>query len=361
MKLVLKILLLIFTFSFDNSISLETYNGQCPHSSQMKTRSFWVCGSYPLENYSCLYGTNGSVESCTDKADYAAPGQRYVVKENPHPENCPIDKYQPYKLWSNKSSECEFIKSECSELGQIMCGIGTTITDLTCRCDHMRGYAFLTTPRNVSLCEPTVEDCSCFLKTCDENTILASDYTCKPSQYLNERITCLSLHDQDYNQVNASQTNLKVHVEERRNMFNLNHLIGILIITAMIVIITFQGVIYVIYKLCYTPLPSVEVFMRKIQRNFKMIKKYIDDQPEHALEQLVKFGYITKGEIDINSTQNKAKLLLIIARNSGTILEKQASCLKCISGDDGLIYEILKMNLIDVPAIPKPSVSFDRE
>lgn len=101
-------------------------------------------------------------------------GQRYVVKENPHPENCPIYKYQPYKLWSNRSSDCEFLKSECSELGQIACGIGTTISDLTCRCDHMRGYAFLTTPRNVSLCEPTVEDCSCFLKICDENTILAA-------------------------------------------------------------------------------------------------------------------------------------------------------------------------------------------
>ncbi|VDI63165.1 Hypothetical predicted protein, partial [Mytilus galloprovincialis] len=174
MILLLKILLLIFTFSFDISISLETYNGQCPHRSQMKTRASWVCGSNPLENYSCLYGTNGSVESCTDKSDYAAPGKRYVVKDNPHPENCPNYRYQPYKLWSNRSSDCEFIKSECGELGQIMCGIGTTIKDVTCRCDHTRGYAFLTTPRNVSLCEPTAEDCSCFLKICDKNFILAS-------------------------------------------------------------------------------------------------------------------------------------------------------------------------------------------
>ncbi|VDI54062.1 Hypothetical predicted protein [Mytilus galloprovincialis] len=320
----------------------------------MKFHATLVCVGNPQENYACLYvsGTNDSVESCTDQvADYAPPGKRYVLKENPDTEYCSKYKYQPYKLWSNSSSDCEFLKDECSEIGQIMCNLGSTLIDRTCRCNHKKGYAFVTPPRNSSFCMPAEEDCSCYLKICKENQILAPDYKCKPSQDSHEHIPCQTLPDQDDEQVTASLPDYTVHIEDRRNIYNLTNQVDTIIITIIIIIICLGGIIYISYNLFYTPLDTVEVFTNKIRRNYKKLKTSINQQTE---DQLVINGFLTNEQKD--NFKHKDEILIFIARNSKEILKTyRRKSLRCLSKHDELIGKILKTDFIDLIDLQKPS------
>lgn len=88
--------------------------------------------------------------------------------------NCEVWRYQPFKFWSHKLSRCVFSKSYCNELGQIMSNLGSPSGDSVCRCDHTRGFAFLSNPKHQCYCVPTNEDCNCYKKACPLNHILTS-------------------------------------------------------------------------------------------------------------------------------------------------------------------------------------------
>lgn len=93
-------------------------------------------------------------------------GEKYVVSGFRKNINCTTLRYQPFKLWSYSYSECVFYKSLCSELGQILYHNGSTMNDIACTCDHMKGYAFRKMPSNHFYCQPTSEDCTCYKKSC---------------------------------------------------------------------------------------------------------------------------------------------------------------------------------------------------
>jgi hypothetical protein len=78
---------------------------------------------------------------------------------------------------SNEGYTCMYQKSQCSEEGQIVYSNGSAIEDRTCTCDYRAGYAFLREPAGKCFCSPSVEDCSCYKKTCtDQVNIVHSQY-----------------------------------------------------------------------------------------------------------------------------------------------------------------------------------------
>lgn len=87
--------------------------------------------------------------------------------------DCKNDFYQPFKFLSSGNSRCVYKKSFCSEDGQVAQSNGTLKKDSSCRCDYTRGYDFIVKPKHQCYCEPSEEDCSCYVKLCPSNYILS--------------------------------------------------------------------------------------------------------------------------------------------------------------------------------------------
>ena len=69
-------------------------------------------------------------------------------------------------------------KSQCNEEGQIVYSNGSAREDRTCTCDYRAGYAFLREPAGKCFCSPLVEDCSCYKKTCTDQSLLNKGIFC---------------------------------------------------------------------------------------------------------------------------------------------------------------------------------------
>ncbi|VDI21848.1 Hypothetical predicted protein [Mytilus galloprovincialis] len=111
-------------------------------------------------------------------ADYSAPGEKYVLTGSRRNVECNRNRYQPYSLWSNESNQCQFIKSPCSDEGQIIYRSDSTTDDASCRCDYRRGFDFVIQPKHKCYCKPFKEDCSCYIHNCDNGLYLDSGYNC---------------------------------------------------------------------------------------------------------------------------------------------------------------------------------------
>ncbi|XP_052073787.1 uncharacterized protein LOC127711717 isoform X3 [Mytilus californianus] len=163
------------------------YELKCPEASQWRIRATSLCPD--SSKYYCLddaakkrYLGNrlmkGVSENCT-KVDVESPGKKIVIRGQFDAAFCDASRYQPIKYFTNVSAECLFQKSTCSGLGQTIHTNKNPVTDLTCRCDHKKGYTFTTPPKNQCFCVPSVEDCSCYRKPCNSSTIgLSQDYQC---------------------------------------------------------------------------------------------------------------------------------------------------------------------------------------
>ena len=88
--------------------------------------------------------------------------------------DCSSGRYQPFKFWSNETSDCVYQKSLCNEIGQTIYDSLSTSEDNTCSCDYAKGYGFVTQPKGIWYCEPSKEDCSCYLVQCADNNTLSS-------------------------------------------------------------------------------------------------------------------------------------------------------------------------------------------
>lgn len=108
-------------------------------------------------------------------------GQKYVTNGGRKNTDCSPLKYQPFKFWSNKLSQCVFKKSMCSEFGQILNWNSSSMTDSTCRCDYTAGFAFVSEPRNKCFCKPSEEDCMCYIISCPTNMGLNQGKINKPN------------------------------------------------------------------------------------------------------------------------------------------------------------------------------------
>ncbi|VDI55341.1 Hypothetical predicted protein, partial [Mytilus galloprovincialis] len=93
-------------------------------------------------------------------------GQKYVRSGGRKNVDCSPLRYQPLKFWSHELSRCVYKKSKCDELGQLLNGSSSSLTDSACRCDYTTGFDFVTAPRNKCGCIPTEEDCMCYLVSC---------------------------------------------------------------------------------------------------------------------------------------------------------------------------------------------------
>ncbi|CAC5412740.1 unnamed protein product [Mytilus coruscus] len=105
----------------------------------------------------------------------------YVVFQKAlNAKRCPASRYQPFAYWTNDENRCIYQKSNCTAEGQhLLSGSGTTTTDITCRCDYRKGYSYLLRPEDPCNCKPNEEDCSCYLKFCNEDHALSPDYNCE--------------------------------------------------------------------------------------------------------------------------------------------------------------------------------------
>ncbi|CAG2189840.1 unnamed protein product [Mytilus edulis] len=148
---------------------------QCPYPAQWSIRARGLCPN--PSKYSCLKNDliNGYSENCT-LSDFLAPGRKGVLRGGLDADICSQERYHPWpiKYYTNFSTNCIFIKSVCHEEGQVVYDKGNRSSDVTCRCDYTRGYAFIGKPRNPCFCVPSEEDCSCYLKTCVESKYMLS-------------------------------------------------------------------------------------------------------------------------------------------------------------------------------------------
>lgn len=90
-------------------------------------------------------------------------GYKYVFQPNPNRGVCKISRFQPFIFNTIGYSECAIIKSLCNSEGQTVYTDGTTKNDRTCTCDSEIGYNFVYNPKHECFCDPSSEDCSCYI------------------------------------------------------------------------------------------------------------------------------------------------------------------------------------------------------
>lgn len=158
------------------------YKLVCLHSSQRQLRSQGFCAikNSTKSVYTCLEDINENkfVESCSEEEDVVGAGERYVVKGESTNGDCSTQRYQPIPFYKTSGSECMFLKSGCSEFGQVTGMNGLGKNDTTCICDFNNGYAYVTRPVDVCNCKPMREDCTCYEKHCSEHRRLSADNEC---------------------------------------------------------------------------------------------------------------------------------------------------------------------------------------
>ncbi|XP_071124105.1 uncharacterized protein [Mytilus edulis] len=151
----------------------------CPDSSQWRLRTRARCNS-TLPSYNCLYdeSTATFVDFCTQKPDFQRPGYKFIIRGNIDGIECDKNRFQPIKFWTNVSNDCILEKTGCNEPGQVIHDEGSATSDRTCRCDYTRGFAFVTSPKQNCFCNPSIDDCSCFMKPCSRFQVMTPDYNC---------------------------------------------------------------------------------------------------------------------------------------------------------------------------------------
>ncbi|CAC5424427.1 unnamed protein product [Mytilus coruscus] len=156
------------------------YELSCPPSSHWRFRAEGLCTIGLASQYYCLWDTNNKsyTESCSEKSDVAPKGRKYIVEGSPTFVPCSLVRYQPKTFYRNSSSHCILLKSLCAEKGQALSGQGSAEDDVRCRCDYKQRYDYVMRPNDICHCNPTQEDCSCYLKQCKDNEYLSPDYQC---------------------------------------------------------------------------------------------------------------------------------------------------------------------------------------
>ncbi|CAC5415484.1 unnamed protein product [Mytilus coruscus] len=145
----------------------------CPDSSQWTLRTRARCNS-SLPSYNCLYdeSTATFVDFCTRTPDFQRPGYKFIIRGNIDGIECEKNRFQPIKFWTNGSNDCILEKTHCNEPGQVIHDEGSSTSDRTCRCDYTRGFAFVTSPKQNCFCNPSLDDCSCFMKPCSKFQVM---------------------------------------------------------------------------------------------------------------------------------------------------------------------------------------------
>ncbi|XP_052067815.1 uncharacterized protein LOC127707341 [Mytilus californianus] len=315
----------VFAYDLDN----------CPSSSQWKLRAKAMCNASP-ENYSCLYDLiqNKYKESCSGKPDYVKPGKRYVIRGERDNDNCNDSRYQPVKLWSNRSSKCEILKYDCNEMGQVIASNGSTTEDRTCRCNYNKGFDFVIKPINVCYCIPSEEDCSCYRKSCSSDEKLTKDYECASKLRLDLQYgRCFvivetqtaSFDTSSTSQQRPASTIFPVYERDKNMEYH-----NVQFVTVMLVSITFLSIWTIIFM----------IFIMRIHQPFNVItanRKDLIEEMDVALmkEELCLKGFDINIPATVRSRREKAHIIC-------DFLEKQPTEFMVI------VYEILEKHNLDL-------------
>lgn len=171
---------MIFTQNFLLSgVAILMCGALCPDTSQWSLTAKAKCNRTHPEYY-CLFDENRHLytESCMHAVEYQRPGYKFVIRGGLDGKLCDDAYFQPIKFWTNGSNECIFLKSDCTDEGQIISYEGNSTSDRTCKCDYTKGYAFVTEPNDGCTCFHGGQDCSCYKKLCKHSEILSPDYNC---------------------------------------------------------------------------------------------------------------------------------------------------------------------------------------
>ncbi|CAC5425179.1 unnamed protein product [Mytilus coruscus] len=150
------------------------FDRKCPHSTQWNftSRSF---GCPDHKAYLCLFDrlkSNGAKIVFKEKCgleDISREGFKYILTPNLYQVQCAANNYQPFTFTTNGNSHCVLSKSLCNARGQILAKNGSSITDRSCRCDYRRNYDYIIPPKDPCSCKPAEEDCSCYIRKCDDD------------------------------------------------------------------------------------------------------------------------------------------------------------------------------------------------
>ncbi|CAG2198014.1 unnamed protein product [Mytilus edulis] len=164
-------ILLIYVFH------CNAFTWKCPDRPQWFLRADNKC---KVKVYSCLYDTEHSTykEICRKGEDIGREGFKYILTPNPDQVPCAARQYQPFTFTTNGNSQCVFRKSLCKSSGQILANYGNSSTDVNCRCDYRQNYDYIIPPKDPCSCKPPVEDCSCYIRKCDDDEVMIADYRC---------------------------------------------------------------------------------------------------------------------------------------------------------------------------------------
>ncbi|CAC5425518.1 unnamed protein product [Mytilus coruscus] len=168
-------------------------------------------------------------------------GRKYVLKPNPTEVDCFPRRYQPFTFSSVGNNQCVFSKSFCQAKGLTAASNGTTINDRTCRCDYRRNYDYIIRPKDPCSCKPAEEDCSCYIRKCEDGKVMIADYRCvqRDSIILPEDIKCTMISDTgSHANVTTNTNNTFVDQKEHSSTSAFTALISILNIMIITVVLT---------------------------------------------------------------------------------------------------------------------------
>ncbi|CAG2184781.1 unnamed protein product [Mytilus edulis] len=193
------------------------YEFTCPSQAHWNLRAKSMCK--PTTNYTCLFDINLQINVYRDRCyrpSIVGPGYKYVFQPNLNRAACSSNRYQPFIFETVGYSDCTFQKSLCNSLGQETYANGDTRVDRKCICNTDRGYTFVRNSNNQCYCNPSTEDCSCYLGNNPYNeTVGLEDIKCYHEMKMT-RIPYLG------DMFNISRT-IKIN-EFDNNKYNIKHL-----------------------------------------------------------------------------------------------------------------------------------------
>lgn len=90
-------------------------------------------------------------------------GYKTVFQPNVNRATCRKTRYQPFIFKTANNSDCIFQKYLCNSEGQTTYENGNTTSDRKCICNIGKGYTFVGNQKNQCFCDPSTEDCSCYI------------------------------------------------------------------------------------------------------------------------------------------------------------------------------------------------------
>lgn len=198
--------------------TLLSYDIRCPKQSEWTITATAKCGK--VLEYFCLLddNVNSYKASCKRNPDLTRDitwkkGQKCVIRGNLDGEDCSTERYQPLPFRTDGLSDCVFKKTNCTDEGLIIYTHGSTTKDTQCRCDHSKGFAFLSKPKHSCYCIPSQEDCSCYQKECQRGFKLSLNYTCISVDSQDDQKACSSFNTRSLINTGSQRHNLNQTME----------------------------------------------------------------------------------------------------------------------------------------------------